>query len=152
MHRLVIGNVPRGKDYFGQEVLIKTLWRKLENDNILLTAPRRFGKTAAMYHLLDKPREVFEPVILNVEPITSASNFIVELVARLHKKSSFHKRILSLWEKKENILNFFRDSISNIDIGGLKIKLRERTDIVENWESYGEKIYLFCQQARPVCF
>jgi len=45
----IIGNVPRGEDYFGQEQLIENLWNRLEKDNILLTAPRRFGKTAAMY-------------------------------------------------------------------------------------------------------
>ena len=149
MHKLVLGSVPRGKDYFGQKKLIERIWRTLEHDNILLTAPRRFGKTAAMYHLMDKPRKDFEPVILNVEPLTSASNFIVELVARLHKKSSFHKQILSLWKKKKNISNFFRNSISNIDIGGLKIELRERTDIVENWESYGEEVLSLLSMNSP---
>ena len=149
MHKLVIGNVPRGKDYFGQKKLIKTLWHKLENDNILLIAPRRFGKTGAMYCLLDSPQKSFEPVILNVEPITSASNFIVELTARLHKKNAFHQRILSLWDKKKDIFNFLRDSISNIDIGGLKIELREHTDIVENWESYGEKLMSVLSTSTP---
>ncbi|OQY00460.1 MAG: hypothetical protein B6I26_07760 [Desulfobacteraceae bacterium 4572_130] len=140
MHKLVIGNVPRGKDYFGQKVLIKNLWRKLEKDNILLTAPRRFGKTGAMYCLADNPQKFFEPVILNVEPITSPSNFIVELTAKLYKKSSFRKKIVSLWNKKKYFFSFLRDSISNIDIGGLKIELRKHTEIVQNWESYGEEL------------
>jgi hypothetical protein len=51
----IIGYVPSGEDYFGQEHLIESLWNRLEKNNILLTAPRRFGKTAA---LQDKSHEV----------------------------------------------------------------------------------------------
>ena len=50
----IIGNVPRGDDYFGQEILIQNIWDKLEKNNILLAAPgdratgfkeNSFGKT-----------------------------------------------------------------------------------------------------------
>ena len=46
MPDLVVGSVPRGEDYFGQEALIENLWVRLKNDNVLLVAPRRFGKTS----------------------------------------------------------------------------------------------------------
>jgi len=79
----IIGNVPRGEDYYGQEDLITSLWEKLKTVNILLVAPRRFGKTAAMYKLLDEPRPQFLPIYTNLEHITSAGDFIVEMISKM---------------------------------------------------------------------
>jgi len=80
MSALIIGNVPRGDDYFGQEILIKNIWDKLEKNNILLAAPRRFGKTGAMYKLLDEPKPGILPVYTDLEPIGTAGDFMVELI------------------------------------------------------------------------
>ena len=44
MPSLIVGSTPRGDDYFGQDDLIHTLWSRLLHDNVLLVAPRRFGK------------------------------------------------------------------------------------------------------------
>lgn len=48
MRELNVGGVPRGEDYFGREDLIENLWARLKRDNVLLVAPRRFGKTGAI--------------------------------------------------------------------------------------------------------
>jgi len=68
---LVTGGVPRGQDYFGRESFIEQLWSRLRTDNVLLLAPRRYGKTGAMFQLLDNPRAPFRPIFINVEPIES---------------------------------------------------------------------------------
>ncbi len=94
MPSLIVGSVPRGEDYFGQEDLIKKIWIRLKTDNILLAAPRRFGKTAAMYRLLDEPRSWVLPVFTNLEHIGTAGDFMVELISKIHQKRQF-KRIVS---------------------------------------------------------
>ena len=76
MLELVVGSTPRGEDYFGREDLIEALWARLRKDNVLLAAPRRFGKTGAMYRLLDAPRAPFRPLYVNVEDITTTSDFM----------------------------------------------------------------------------
>jgi len=75
MPDIIVGSVPRGEDYFGQEALIEGLWSRLFHDNILLEAPRRFGKTGAMYRLLDEPRPPFKPLYMDVEQYHVTSRF-----------------------------------------------------------------------------
>jgi uncharacterized protein len=152
MPKLIIGLPPRGKDYFGQESFIKNLWEKLETNNILLTAPRRFGKTAAMYNLLDKPKEPFKPIYINVEPTMSASNFVLELIAILLKNKNFSEYVVNILKAKtKGVISTLKNSISKIDIGALKVELKEKTDIENNWFEYKEKlIFLFSMSDKPL--
>lgn len=140
MPDLVVGSPPRGKDYFGQEELIQTLWSRLKNDNVLLEASRRFGKTGAMYRLLDHPQEPFKPLYINVQHITTAADFMVELIAVLLRNQHFARNLSSMWESTKGFGHFLRNLPSSIDVGGLKVELREETDVVKNWLSYGERV------------
>lgn len=140
MPQLIIGSVPRKDDYFGREELIESLWKKLKQNNILLIAPRRFGKTGAMYKLYDDPREPFKPHYMTVEHIMSASDFMVELIAGLMKNRYFQKLLESVWTGFKGIGKFARNLPSGIELGQLKVTLRERTPVPKEWKAYGEKV------------
>jgi hypothetical protein len=140
MPELIVGSVPRRGDYFGREELIETLWSRLQHSNVLLVAPRRFGKTGAMYRLLDEPRETFRPLYIDVEHINSAANFMVELVALLLRDRHFHRVVEKLLEGTKELGAFVRDLPASVDIGAFKIKIRERSDVREHWLSYGERV------------
>lgn len=140
MPELIVGSPPRGEDYFGQEELIENIWSILEHDNVLLVAPRRFGKTGAMYRLLDKPREPFRPLYMDVEHIEFAADFMVELIANLIRDKHFARVVDSLWKGTKGFGQFLRNLPSSIELGGVKVELRENTDISQNWLSYGERI------------
>lgn len=45
MLRNIVGPPARGDDFYDREELVDLLWDRLEAGNILLAAPRRFGKT-----------------------------------------------------------------------------------------------------------
>ena len=94
---LVNGGVPRGEDYFGRDDLIATLWKHLKKDNVVLLAPLRYGKTGAMYYLLDFPQPGFRPVYLDLEPIQSAAEFVIELLAALRQDDRFAQVVNTLW-------------------------------------------------------
>ncbi len=140
MPELVVGNPPRGEDYFGREDLIENLWARLRTDNVLLAAPRRFGKTGAMFRLLDQPREPFRPIYVNVEDTTSAAGFMVELMAALLRDRHFSRVLRDLWEGTKGFGGWLRSLPASIDLGGLKIELREKTEVGEKWPQYGEKV------------
>ena len=103
MPQLIVGSVPRGEDYFGREELLESLWSKLQHTNILLEAPRRFGKTGAMYHLLDNPRPPFQPLYVDVEHIVSAADFMIELIAALLRDRRFPRLLHSLREESRGL-------------------------------------------------
>jgi len=62
--RNIVGNVPEPDELYGRKELLDWLWRQVESDNILLLAPRRFGKTGVMNHVLERPRAGWLPIYL----------------------------------------------------------------------------------------
>lgn len=149
MPELIIGSPPRGEDYFGQEELIENIWSKLDHDNVLLVAPRRFGKTGAMYRLLDEPRRNFRPLYMDVEHIEHAADFMIELIANLIRDNQFARVLDGLWKGTKTIGKFIRDLPANIDLGGVKVELRENTDVPKNWLSYGERVMSLLSKDGP---
>lgn len=145
----VIGSVPRGEDLFGRDSLVADLWERLEQDNILLVAPRRFGKTGIMYKLLDKPRKAFKPIYINVEHILTAGDFMVELLAVLLRDRHFTRIGHTLWAETKEFGQFIRNIPSSIDIGGVKVELREKTDVPTHWISYGERALALLAKEEP---
>jgi len=51
MLHLTVGSPVKGEDYYGRDELIELIWKRLEKNNLLLAAPRRFGKTSIMLNL-----------------------------------------------------------------------------------------------------
>jgi uncharacterized protein len=49
----IVGPVVRRENCYGREQIVEIIWKKLKNGNVLLAAPRRFGKTSIMYRLID---------------------------------------------------------------------------------------------------
>lgn len=145
----VIGSVPRGEDCFGREGLIENLWARLDRDNILLVAPRRFGKTGVMYLLLDKPRDPFRPIYVNVEHILTAGDFMVELIAVLLRDHHFARLGAVIWEETKEFGRFLRSLPSSIDLGGVKVELREKTDVPQHWNTYGDRVMSLLSQDEP---
>lgn len=51
MADLIVGPPATGERFYDREELIKQIWERLDSDNILFVAPRRFGKTSVMLNL-----------------------------------------------------------------------------------------------------
>lgn len=138
--KLVIGSVPRGEDYFGRERFIEQLWACLGTDNVLLLAPRRFGKTGAMCQLLDAPRAPFQPLYMDVEHLESPADLIIELLAALRQSNLFAPIVNALWEGSKDFGRYLRGLVSQVDLGSLKVHMREETDVPVNWRAYGDRL------------
>jgi hypothetical protein len=145
----VVGSVPRGDDFFGRQGLIENLWIRLERDNVLLVAPRRFGKTGVMYQLLDNPNASFRPLYINVEHILTAGDFMVELMAALLKDRHFARIGKAIWAETKEFGQFLRNLPSSVDFGGVKVELREKTDVPSEWISYGERLMPLLSMETP---
>ena len=149
MPRLVIGSPPRAGDFFGREQLIDRLWRKLETDHVLLQAPRRFGKTAIMYRLHDRPRHGYLPIFLNVEPIESPGDFVVALTAELLHHKRFTKAVRTMWDGVTGIGTFLRNLPESIELGEIKVGLRADTPVAKDWTAHGERLLTMLAKHDP---
>ena len=135
MARNIVGTVVRGEDFYGRDSFVQQLWERLETTNILLAAPRRFGKTSVMYNLYDFPKSGFKVIPFDLEPVTEPVDFVVTLLDKLRQD----QKIMNILRKGGKTL---RGIFQNVEIGigalediDFKISLKER--IKKNWREIG---------------
>lgn len=140
MLRNIVGPPARGDDFFDRQELIELLWNRLDSGNVLLAAPRRFGKTSLMYQLLDDPQESWKPIHVDAESITEPVNFLVAVMERLTADNKIRKLLMDSWKRTEK---WFRDLVADAEIKGpwdvgFKIKLKEKMG--PDWKERGEAL------------
>jgi hypothetical protein len=92
-----VGSVARGDNFFDREEFVERLWGRLEAGNVLLLAPRRFGKTSVMYRLLDRPRSGWRVVHVDAESIREPVNFVVALLDALSGDQALRAFLKKAW-------------------------------------------------------
>ena len=63
---------------------VTELWRTLRTGHVVLTAPRRTGKTSVMDYLRDHPENGFSVVSINVQDLTHPADFFQVLLDGFH--------------------------------------------------------------------
>lgn len=118
----IIGSVATGDYYYPRTEIVDDILIELKKGNyILITAPRRVGKTSIMRDLEKNPQEGYIVKFENIEAVKSENEFYETL----------YRLILSCLNKsvktKKGVLRFFKKKkISEIDIKG-KIKIEDNT-------------------------
>ena len=85
--RNIVGNVPEPSELYGREGLVSHVWRQIEGNNILLLAPRRFGKTGVMRHILLSPRAGYLPLYFDLEDVDTPAEFLWRLTGEILKQA-----------------------------------------------------------------
>ncbi len=131
-----IGRPVRGQDFFGRSQDLRRLWRKLDGDHILLSAPRRVGKTSLVIRACDiAPEHGFQGFWVTVEGITEEWQFVERLFQALSKHPELRSRMKSILGSLQSFLELF-ESVQMP--GGIKIGLGERGRT--EWRRAGEDL------------
>ena len=133
-----VGSPVRGKDFFGRENFVDLVWQKIMHGNILLAAPRRFGKTSVMYRLIDEPRYESKVIHADLESVTESADLIVQLLEGLAKDESFEDTVGKINFVQKG-WSFFRRNFAEVDLYVAKVKLRD--EIREDWQAKGKEIF-----------
>lgn len=134
-----VGPPVRGADFFGREAFVKLASDKLKAGHVLLAAPRRFGKTSAMYRLMDDPQWDYRIVHADLEHLTDPASLIAELTEKLAKDGKLAKFISGLSWLSQEAWSRFRETIEEIELFEVKIKLKEK--LRESWQEGGEELF-----------
>ena len=136
----IVGPPVRGEDLYGREEFITLLWDKLRKTNVLLAAPRRFGKTSIMYHLLDYPRNGYKIIHLDLEKITEPVNFIIELLDKINQDGKLAALVKKGFNKAGS---FFQKYIKSVGagLGGIEFKIELKNKIKDNWQDFANKVF-----------
>ena len=140
MTRNIVGPPARGEDFYDREEFVDLLWDRLETGNVLLAAPRRFGKTSAMYRLIDEPRPGWKTVHVDAESIREPVNFVIALLDALMADRQIRKWLLDSWK---GVSSWARGLFEDLEVTtpwevGLKLELKDA--IGPHWQERGEAL------------
>ena len=145
--KLSIGKVATGADFYPRDRIVLELYEALQEGNhVLLSAPRRVGKTSLIYFMKDNPTDEYYCVYINTEDVTDRQDFfkaLLKAICDVENKSRYRK---SLEKAGKRIKGFF-SSIDTIEIGGLfsldfSEKESEAIDYYEKFKEFLEKVDL----------
>jgi len=127
-----------------RDAFLGELWEVLTAKHVLLTAPRRTGKTSVMDHLKRFPADGYTVVSVNVQDLSHPADFFQAILDSFqdHHPNFFHKYLALGWE----LLTEALAKIDEVGVGGFKIALRESDPHWrDNWRRHGTD---FLQQIR----
>jgi hypothetical protein len=129
-----VGNWVSGDKFWGREIELQSFIEQLdEGANILLTAPRRTGKTSLMREVARRLTERGKDIAIYVdlERSHSPEDAIVELslATRPHQGA---------WEKVRGAFHSLLGAVDELKLDALTLKLRD--ELGDNWLSKGDRI------------
>ena len=145
--KLSIGKTATGDDFFLRNDIVAEIYEALsESDSLLLSAPRRVGKTSIIHYIKDNPTEEYYCVYVDTEDVTDSQTFfkvLLKAIFDIENKSRYQKSV----EKAGKKIKGFLSSIDNIDIGGFfsidfNEKASESIDYYEKFKDFLEKVDL----------
>jgi len=121
----IVGQTPRGDDFFKRDYIIKKIYRRLDAGNhLFLSAPRRAGKTSIMRYLEDFPKEGYAFIYINTEDIADGEEFF-KLIANELLNSSAIEKMTKVSEGSKSIFRQFAENISKIKIWNFEVQLNK---------------------------
>ncbi len=90
----IVGQVATGEKFFNRKNDIRKLWGKIRSgSNVLISAPRRTGKTSILYYLKDNPEEGYSILYLDTESVDSCNEFFRKIYNHLLTESDEQLKI-----------------------------------------------------------
>ena len=120
-------------------VFVAELWRTLRTAHLVLTAPRRTGKTSVMDYLRDHPENGFSVVSINIQDLTHPADFFQVLLDGFHDAHPdfVRDRLAAGWGLVSGVL----ERVEEIGAGGFKLALRQSDpDWHENWRQHDDTL------------
>ena len=120
----VVGQPVSGDNLFGREYELNDLWERLETgSHVLMTAPRRVGKTSLMTELERDPRPGWTVVYVDVEACTDAQSCINEIVGKLLRRPKIKKYFRRMQFSQSFLKIIARLDALNYKSGSVNVKL-----------------------------
>jgi hypothetical protein len=144
--RSLPGGVPEPDELFGREHLIQCVWDLLAGNNIYLVAPRRFGKTGVMAHILKRPREGYLPVYLDVEDLHDPDQFGTELIAALLEHEKLRSYLSAAKGLPSGLTDFLTAHVHKVRTDYFEVELKEL--IQDRWKETAKALILEMEKAK----
>jgi len=129
---ITVGQAVRNKEFWDRVDELDDIWEAIESgSHVLISAPRRVGKTSIMYKILDKPRTGYIPIYIDTESADSENEFWEKLFNALLEENFIDKletKAKTLWSKLKNI------RIKKISVTGVEFADGEMLNYKESFK------------------
>ncbi len=132
-----IGSPVESADLRFRGEFVAELWKALRIGHVVLTAPRRTGKTSVMDYLRDCPENGFRVVSVNVQDLTHPADIFLVLLDAFHDAypGFLRDRLAKGWGHVSGAF----DRVESIGAGGFRLALRgSDPDWNRNWRRHGD--------------
>jgi len=118
--KITTGQAARGENFFKRPILINKLWRKIDSSSsIIISAPRRVGKTSLMRYIEDNAKGNYYVVYVITESVYNENKYYREIVKAILNCDSIKKRDKVINSIKDVAKNIFK-SIDEVGIDTVK--------------------------------
>ena len=120
--KIIIGNTATGEYYYDRPDIVAQIWEQIMIGNhVLLTAPRRVGKSSIMKYMIEKSIDNHKCIYKNIQGLASADQFFQTIYELIKSCINVSQKISEWW------LNLLKETgIEEVSITGT-LKIRERT-------------------------
>jgi hypothetical protein len=143
--RNVVGNVPEPGELYGRSEFLRHLWRQIRGNNLMLLAPRRFGKTGIMRHVLEKPEEGYLPVLLDLEDVDSAREFVWRVTREVLARDRLRAVVRAARRLPRVFDGWVKDTFDEVGFEGAKVKFKKA--IEEDWATAARQLLVELEKA-----
>ncbi len=138
--RNIVGNVPEPHELYGRDEFVEHLWRQIQGNNILLLAPRRFGKTGVMRHVLTRPAPDYWPVYFDLEDVDSPEEFVWQVTRALLSNDQVRRFLSEAKSLPATLRDWVKDSFDEVGFEGAKVKFKNA--VREDWRGNARRLLL----------
>ena len=143
--RCLVGQIPEPDELYGREDFIQHLWRMLEGNNILLLAPRRFGKSGILRHVLLNPRKGYLPLSFELEDVDSPEEFVWRVTRELLVQDTTRALLQATRKPPSAITDWFQETFDEAEFEGAKVKFKAA--IREDWREAAKRMLTELEKA-----
>ncbi len=142
--RNIAGPVVRGSDFWGRSAEVTQLWALLTRGSVLLTGPRRHGKSSLMYAISDDPQPNLTVILLDVEWVETPEEFLTTMAGELLSFAPIRRLLAGIKATPSAFTKWISGIVDEVDVGTgnvgeLKIRLKERLDR-DQWPELAEQM------------
>src|SRR5208282_619490 len=141
----LVGQIPDPEELYGREEFIEHLWRLIDGNNVLLLAPRRFGKSGVMRHVLLRPRTNFLPLFFELEDVDSPEEFVWRVTRELLRHDILRSFLSKAKGLPKALAGWVKANFDEAEFEGAKIKFK--ADIKEDWREAAKRMLTELEKA-----
>lgn len=146
--RSLVGQIPEPDELYGREDFIKHLWLTLEGNNILLLAPRRFGKSGVLRHIFLHHQSSYLPLSFELEDVDSPEEFVWRVTKELLAHDKFRKLLSHAKRLPTSIVQWVKNNFDEIEFEGAKVKFKK--EIQSDWREAARRMLSELEKADQI--